>query len=157
MSRSLSCDSHSKGSISFPRGSTVCRKTPLFSPILFCIAGEQFFTFLLLLPMVSLPWPGSIAHTGLLLCRRLTLANWRQLLCGDIYDILIWLVLFFFFYFYFFMWQKAFDCMWVSLSHLYSSHLISSLSFLQVDAIPNPSKEQLINVVQRHFMSQVLA
>lgn len=96
MSRSLSCDSHSKGSISFPRGSTVCRKKPLFSPILFCIAGEQFFTFLLLLPMVSLPWPGSIAHTGLLLCRRLTLANWRQLLCGDIYDILIWLVLFFF-------------------------------------------------------------
>lgn len=29
--------------------------------------------------------------------------------------------------------------------------------FFKVDAIPNPSKEQLIDVVQRHFMSQVLA
>lgn len=28
--------------------------------------------------------------------------------------------------------------------------------FLQVDAIPNPSKEQLVDLVQRHFMSQVV-
>ncbi|RVW73290.1 hypothetical protein CK203_050382 [Vitis vinifera] len=28
--------------------------------------------------------------------------------------------------------------------------------FNLVDSIPNPSKEQLIDVVQRHFMSQVL-
>ncbi|KAG6598417.1 hypothetical protein SDJN03_08195, partial [Cucurbita argyrosperma subsp. sororia] len=28
--------------------------------------------------------------------------------------------------------------------------------FVQVDAIPNPSKEQLIDLVQRHFMSQQL-
>lgn len=26
-----------------------------------------------------------------------------------------------------------------------------------MDAFPNPSKEQLVDVVQRHFMSQVLA
>jgi hypothetical protein len=26
---------------------------------------------------------------------------------------------------------------------------------LQVDDVPNPSKEQLVDVVQRHFMSQV--
>jgi hypothetical protein len=26
---------------------------------------------------------------------------------------------------------------------------------MQVDAVPNPSKEQLVDVVQRHFMSQV--
>ncbi|XP_030460523.1 uncharacterized protein LOC115680821 isoform X5 [Syzygium oleosum] len=65
MSRSLSCDSHSKGSISFPRGSTVD------------------------------------------LSKLETAALWR-----------------------------------------YLRH------FNLVDAIPNPSKEQLINVVQRHFMSQ---
>ncbi|KAK3425413.1 uncharacterized protein LOC104416884 isoform X2 [Eucalyptus grandis] len=65
MSRSLSCDSHSKGSISFPRGSTVD------------------------------------------LSKLETAALWR-----------------------------------------YLRH------FNLVDAIPNPSKEQLINIVQRHFMSQ---
>ncbi|XP_056167134.1 uncharacterized protein LOC115680821 isoform X3 [Syzygium oleosum] len=67
MSRSLSCDSHSKGSISFPRGSTKVDLSKLE-----------------------------------------TAALWR-----------------------------------------YLRH------FNLVDAIPNPSKEQLINVVQRHFMSQV--
>uniref|UniRef100_A0A2P2L9S2 Histone deacetylase complex subunit SAP30 Sin3 binding domain-containing protein n=1 Tax=Rhizophora mucronata TaxID=61149 RepID=A0A2P2L9S2_RHIMU len=29
------------------------------------------------------------------------------------------------------------------------------VGFFQMDAIPNPSKEQLVDVVQRHFMSQV--
>lgn len=37
--------------------------------------------------------------------------------------------------------------------------LLSVLMFLfiQVDGIPNPSKEQLIDVVQRHFVTQVVA
>lgn len=36
-------------------------------------------------------------------------------------------------------------------------HERTLLNLLQVGAIPNPSREQLIDVVQRHFMSQVCA